>query len=93
MSQIENVHYQQFKDRYAGFLSVNMLTERESQIVYMILQGKSNKAIAEFLYIAVTTVKKHIYNVFNKTGVGSRLELACSLNSYGPALYALDKAC
>lgn len=52
------------------------LTRRESQIVAAVVNGASNKDIAEQLSISLDTVKHHLAHVFDKTGVGSRLELA-----------------
>jgi len=36
--------------------------------------GYSNKEIAEDLVVAVSTVKKHINNIYSKLGVGSRTQ-------------------
>lgn len=51
------------------------LTRRESEIALLICQGFSNKEIAEALVISETTVKKHISNIFEKTGINRRDEL------------------
>lgn len=48
------------------------LTEREKNVCAMLNKGMSNQEIADKLYISVSTVKKHIYNLFNKTDVSSR---------------------
>lgn len=52
------------------------LTRRELDIVGAIVAGYSNKDIARKLAISEDTVKHHLTNVFDKTGVSSRLELA-----------------
>ena len=52
-----------------------ILTPREIEIVRMIAQGLRNRVIAERLSISEGTVKKHIENIFNKTGATSRVEL------------------
>lgn len=52
------------------------LTRRELDIVGAIVAGYSNKDIAKKLSISEDTVKHHLTNVFDKTGVSSRLELA-----------------
>jgi len=41
----------------------------------LILQGKSNKEIANELFISLSTVKTHITNIYNKLKVSSRQEL------------------
>ena len=51
------------------------LTKQEVCILEYILKGKSNKEIAAALFISSHTVKNHIYNLFQKTSVGSRYEL------------------
>lgn len=48
------------------------LTEREHQILMLIAQGLSNQEIADQLYIAKSTVKRHINNCYGKLGVRSR---------------------
>lgn len=48
------------------------LTKREREILEMVAQGKTNAGIAEILWIAPSTVKKHLENVYKKLGVPSR---------------------
>jgi len=52
------------------------LTSRELQIVAAIVDGTSNKEIAAALGLSEQTVKNHLSNIFDKTGVSNRLELA-----------------
>ncbi len=52
------------------------LTSRELQIVSAIVDGETNKAIAERFGLSGNTVKHHLTRVFDKLGVGNRLELA-----------------
>ncbi|HEU5404167.1 MAG TPA: response regulator transcription factor [Terriglobales bacterium] len=59
------------------------LTERELQLVALISAGGSNKEIAESLGITEATVKRHLANVFDKTGVSTRLELAVFAMNHG----------
>ncbi|NLK87458.1 MAG: helix-turn-helix transcriptional regulator [Clostridiaceae bacterium] len=51
------------------------LTEREKEVLQLILAGKSNKEISEVLFITESTVKTHVRNIFSKYDVGSRAEL------------------
>lgn len=51
------------------------LTKRELEIVGLIVEGKSNREIAQALFISEATVKKHISNIFEKTGIARREEL------------------
>ena len=52
------------------------LSGRERQITALIAQGLKNKDIAREMLITEQTVKNHIHNVFEKLGIGDRLELA-----------------
>ena len=51
------------------------ISNREREIMELILQGKSNKEIEELLFISYNTVKNHIYNLYQKLGVKSRGQL------------------
>jgi DNA-binding CsgD family transcriptional regulator len=51
------------------------ISEREREIIQWILKGKSNKEIEEELYIALGTVKNHVYNIYQKLNVESRSQL------------------
>ena len=48
------------------------LTERESEIMALITQGKSNAEIAAMTYLSINSIKTHIRNAYRKTGVASR---------------------
>jgi DNA-binding CsgD family transcriptional regulator len=52
----------------------NLLSEREKQVLDFIVLGKSNKEIADLLYIALSTVKTHINNIYKILEVQSRRE-------------------
>jgi len=52
------------------------LTAREMEVVHLITEGCTNKDIAKTFGISEETVKRHLTNIFNKLGVGNRLELA-----------------
>ena len=52
------------------------LTDREREIVMLIGEGLSNRAVAERLTLSVRTVESHIYRAMLKTGTTSRDELA-----------------
>ncbi|WP_281289900.1 helix-turn-helix domain-containing protein [Oceanispirochaeta crateris] len=51
------------------------LSAREVEMAVMIGQGLTNKEIAAQLFISPATVRTHIYNLYQKTGAGSRIEL------------------
>jgi DNA-binding CsgD family transcriptional regulator len=52
------------------------LTDREAEIVMLIGDGLSNRAVAQRLTLSVRTVESHIYRAMSKTGTSSREELA-----------------
>jgi DNA-binding NarL/FixJ family response regulator len=54
--------------------SLDLLTEREMEVLKMVTKGLSNKDIAEGLCLSVRTVQGHLANIFNKLRVGSRTE-------------------
>ncbi len=58
------------------------LTEREKEVLHLILKEKSNIEIADTLFISVRTVDAHKRNLLDKTG---------SVNVAGLVLYAVDR--
>lgn len=50
------------------------LTEREREMLELLLKGKSNKEISNLTYVSTETVKSHLQNIYRKLGVKSRLE-------------------
>ena len=52
------------------------LTPRELEVVGAIVEGCSNRDIAKQFTLSEETVKRHLSNIFDKTGVSTRLELA-----------------
>jgi len=51
-----------------------MLTEREKNILYLLVEGFTNKEIAEKLFISVHTVKAHLEAIYEKLGVNNRVQ-------------------
>ena len=54
----------------------DVLTPRELDIVRLVGQGLSNKEIAEYLGVSVSTVRTHLNKAYDKLGSASRVELA-----------------
>jgi DNA-binding NarL/FixJ family response regulator len=52
----------------------SVLSARELEILLLAARGLSNERIASSLHLAETTVKRHLANVYQKMGVGSRNE-------------------
>jgi LuxR family maltose regulon positive regulatory protein len=55
-------------------LLIEPLSQRERAVLSLLAQGCSNQAIADELVIAVSTVKKHVNNIFGKLGVANRTQ-------------------
>jgi len=64
-----NIGFREFCDLYD-------ISKREAEIILEICTGKSNKAIAEKLFITLQTVKDHNHRIYTKTQVKSRVQLA-----------------
>lgn len=56
------------------------LTEKEYEIVLLIGEGKSNREIAEAIYLAEGTVKNHITKILNKLKLRDRTQVALLIN-------------
>ena len=57
----------------------NQLSDREQEVVKLLLEGKSNKLIASALGVSDRTVEFHLKNIYAKYQVGSRMELVLKL--------------
>jgi DNA-binding CsgD family transcriptional regulator len=56
------------------------LTKQEQTVLGLLLQEKSNKEIAEVLFVSVSTVKTHVNNIYKKLNVQSREEIKSLFN-------------
>jgi DNA-binding NarL/FixJ family response regulator len=61
---------------YSQLIEAYPLTERELEVLELIVQGYNNGAIAQQLYITVGTVKTHVRNILNKLCVDDRTQAA-----------------
>lgn len=52
------------------------LTDREVEVLQYVMQGKTNKQIAQLLMITHHTVKAHVASIIRKIGVKNRLDAA-----------------
>jgi len=60
---------------YSTRMEAISLTEKEKEIMKLIMQGKSNARIAEVSKLSINTVKFHLKNIYSKADVGSKSEL------------------
>jgi DNA-binding NarL/FixJ family response regulator len=59
-----------------GDITIDILSEREFQIMELVSAGKLNKEIAELLEIQTATITKHLQHIFVKLRVQNRTEAA-----------------
>ena len=52
------------------------LTPRERQVAALVAAGRSNKSIAEELFISPSTAARHVANIMGKLGFSSRAQIA-----------------
>jgi len=62
---------------------IELLTERELQILRLIAEGKSNVEISQRLYLALSTVKGHNLRIFNKLQAQNRTEAVARARELG----------
>ncbi|MEV4118714.1 response regulator transcription factor [Micromonospora sp. NPDC049645] len=55
---------------------IEALTDREEQVLVAVARGRTNKEIADELYITLSTVKSHLTSLMTKLGVRNRVEVA-----------------
>lgn len=68
-----------YEEQYAHFLTAvqrtdGELSERELEVAWLCYRGYTNRQIGEELFIAETTVKKHVSHIYEKLGVTGRKE-------------------
>ncbi len=68
--------------RVVNAVGIPLLTPRQEQIVRMAVEGLPNSEISAALHISAHTVRNHLFRIYEKLGVSSRVELV---------LYALSK--
>lgn len=51
------------------------ISEREGEIIVMLMEGKTSREVGESLFISPKTVENHVYNIYQKTHVRNRIEL------------------
>ena len=55
---------------------ISQLTEQERAVLALLASGQRNARIADELCVSVRTVENHLYHIFHKLGVSSRIEAA-----------------
>jgi DNA-binding NarL/FixJ family response regulator len=69
------------------------LTQRETDILALLAEGKSNRDISRSLFLSEKTVKAHLAAIFRKLGVSNRTQAAMAAVSMGigPARFPLEQ--
>jgi DNA-binding CsgD family transcriptional regulator len=61
---------------------LEQLTDKEKEVVELLLKGYTYKGIAERLFISENTMKFHIKNIYQKLNINSKMELIKLITSY-----------
>lgn len=61
------------------------LTAQERRVLQLVAAGLANADVAERLFVAPATVRKHLENAYRKLGVTNRLAAVCVLEGRSPA--------
>ncbi|MGH2415369.1 MAG: helix-turn-helix domain-containing protein, partial [Microcystaceae cyanobacterium] len=56
--------------------NIGHLSEREMEVLKLIVEGKSNTEIADELYLSTNTIKTHVRGIMNKLAVDDRVQAA-----------------
>lgn len=75
-NSVETIAIRAIEPEYKFIIAVEPLTERELEVLQLIVDGYSNVEIAEELYITTGTVKTHVRNILKKLCVEDRTQAA-----------------
>jgi ATP/maltotriose-dependent transcriptional regulator MalT len=73
--------YRRTRPGHGDAIGIEALTERELEVAMLVVDRKTNPEIAAELFLSQKTVETHLRNIFNKTGVGSRVALARAIEA------------
>jgi LuxR family transcriptional regulator, maltose regulon positive regulatory protein len=62
---------------------VEPLTDREMDVLELLAAGSSNQQIADRLFVALVTVKKHVSHILDKLGAANRTEAVARARGLG----------
>ena len=76
---------------YIGIFGIMLkLTQREEEVLLLVIKGYTNRQIAETLCISTHTAKVHISSLFQKFEVSNRVELVVKLLILSDSAYQKD---
>lgn len=82
-SLFEDGQAEEERERAAAASRPENLTQRETDILALLSEGRSNREIARALYLSEKTVKAHLAAVFRKLGVANRTQAAMAAVGMG----------
>lgn len=72
---------QSTKELTKDFIKDFNITPREQEIIKELLNGKSNKELAETFFVTEKTIEAHLGNIYRKVGIKNRFELFSRLQN------------
>lgn len=70
-----------FAPHISNSKGIGLLTNREEEVVSLVVNGLTNREIAKELKLSEHTVKNYLFDIFEKVGISTRVELVlCALN-------------
>jgi DNA-binding NarL/FixJ family response regulator len=69
---------------------VNLLTNREQDVMRLVAEGLGNREIAQQLNLSQHTVKNYLFHIFDKLGVSNRVELVLYATTLAKKLEAVS---
>jgi len=75
LTQVLDAFTQTEPVQFANAEGMKLLSRREKEVVHAVVDGYSNREIAERLSLSEHTVKNYVFRIFEKLGISSRVEL------------------
>lgn len=66
---------------------LSILTKRQREVIFWVINGKTNWETGKILGCSAGTVKKHLQPIYRKLGVSNRMEAAAVLRKTDPSLF------
>ena len=79
----ESIYFNDVPETYLGALPVSALTAKQKELLNYLINGYTNKVIAEKMFLSVNTVKSYLDDIMLASGIHSRTELAVCASKLG----------
>ena len=79
----ESIYVNDVPETYLGALPVSALTAKQKELLKYLINGYTNKVIAEKMLLSANTVKSYLDDIMLATGIHSRTELAVCASKLG----------